>query len=70
VSVPIKVEKKAVKRNLLRRRGYVIIRENLENIKDGFSVVIILKKGAEKLDFEEYRQEIAKVLEKARVFLQ
>lgn len=67
ISIPVKIEKKAVKRNLLRRRGYAIIRENLKNIKNGFSVIIIIKKGAEKLDFEEYKKEINKILKKTNL---
>lgn len=67
VSVPVKVEKKAVKRNLLRRRGYVILKNTLENIKNDFKIIIILKKGAEKLDFEEYKREINKFLKKSKL---
>jgi len=66
-SVPTKIEKKVVKRNFLRRKGYMVIRENWEKIKENFDVVIILKKDAEKLAFEEYKKEILCLLKKAKV---
>ncbi|HLD38591.1 MAG TPA: ribonuclease P protein component [Candidatus Nanoarchaeia archaeon] len=64
VSVPTKVSKKAAGRNKLRRRGYSIIKNNLTNLKGGSSVIVILKKGAEELNFDEYKKEMESLLKK------
>jgi len=67
VSIPIKIVKKAVERNLLRRRLYSIINKNLDKTKEGFNVVIILKKGGEKIDFDTYKKEIELLFKKTKL---
>lgn len=67
-----KVSKSAVTRNLLRRRGYVILLNTIKTkSKDIMNVGIIgaffFKKGAEKLGFPELQEEIAFLLKKAKI---
>lgn len=63
VSVPKKVYKLAVSRNKLKRQIYSIIKKF--PIKTGYSVVIIVKSGIEKLDFNQLCVEIEKIFVKS-----
>jgi ribonuclease P protein component len=60
-----KVAKTAVKRNLLRRRGYNIIGKNLVDIGRGSYCVFSFKKGAENLSFKEIEGQILFLLQKS-----
>lgn len=62
-----KVAKKAVKRNLLRRRGYNVMGKLLANIKSGSYFVFSFKKGAEEAKYIDIEREIRLLLEKARM---
>ena len=64
---PKAVSKKAVNRNLLRRRGYSALKKMEKSIKPGFSCVFFFKKGAEKASFNDIYSEVKNLLEKARV---
>lgn len=66
-SVSSKVAKSAVQRNKLRRQGYSVVSKLLKNIKPSYLGVFVLKNGATKLDFESYREEIEKLLEKSKI---
>lgn len=61
-----KVSKSAVSRNLLRRRGYSIIRSlfGKEKMNAGIIGAFFFKKGAEKIDFAALREEIWFLLKK------
>ena len=61
------VSKKAVERNLIRRRGYSIINTNLKNIKSGINCAFRTKKGVIKLSFKELEGEVVGLLKKAGV---
>lgn len=61
--VPRKVIKKAVKRNLFKRRGRSIIKSS--DIKSGYIGVFFAKKGAETLEFIEMKNETLNLLKKA-----
>lgn len=50
--VSTKVDKRAVTRNLLKRRMRAAIKDLLPNLSPGFSVLIIAKKQALELDFQ------------------
>jgi len=65
VSVPKKVAKLAVNRNILRRQIYSIIATLDGNIVKQGKVVIVVKVGADKLPFEELTGEINKIFVKA-----
>ena len=66
--VPKAISKSAVKRNLIRRRGYSIIKKHLKNIKNGYLYAFFVKKGAEKLKFTEFEDQIVGILKKMRVY--
>ncbi|MFC1749810.1 ribonuclease P protein component [Pseudomonadota bacterium] len=66
VIVSSKVDAKAVKRNLLRRRIYETIRLNKEILSAACDIIIIAKKGATEIKFEELTQEITKSLKKIK----
>jgi len=62
IVVSTKVSKKAVDRNLVKRRVREIIRANLENIKDGFDVVLVMKKESLGLNYSEIEHNIVNSL--------
>ena len=57
--VPKKVEKKAVKRNFLRRQGYLILEKYFKKLPKGISGVFVFKKTINLLETEN---EIKKIL--------
>lgn len=61
------VAKRAVKRNLLRRRGYSAIAKLKKNILPGCVCVFFFKKGAGILSYTTISSEITELLEKARL---
>ncbi len=65
-----KVSKSAVKRNLLRRRGYSALKDALGNEKirtGGVLGAFFFKKGAEKIGFSELHSEISLLLKKSGI---
>jgi ribonuclease P protein component len=62
-----KVTKSAVKRNLLRRRGYSIVGDIIESIKSPIIGIFFFKKGAENISFQELKEEILFLLKKLNV---
>lgn len=60
--ISAKVSKKAVERNLLKRRLREIIKHNLKTIKDGYDVVFLAKKNAIQLTFAQLQNEVLKML--------
>ncbi len=67
--VSTKVSKKAVERNLLRRRLREIIRAELPQLKTGLEVLIIARPQARQLDFQALKQEVEALLTKSRLWL-
>ena len=67
--VSAKVSKKAVERNLLRRRIREIVRKALPSIKSGLDVLVITKPNARTLSFQELEQEVHMLLTKSRLWL-
>jgi len=61
------VSKKAIIRNLLKRRGYSIIRKNLKKLKNSYICIFSFKKGSEKATFKEIEEEITSLLKKAKI---
>lgn len=57
-----KVAARAVKRNLLKRRGYSAVRKILPNLKTNFSAVFFFKPSAGKFDFTQIKKEIEGLL--------
>ncbi|MEK7107933.1 MAG: ribonuclease P protein component [Patescibacteria group bacterium] len=66
-SVSAKICPKAVDRNRLRRRGYAAARNLLPQIKTPTICLFIIKKGAEKLNFQKLQAEIKNILRKAEI---
>lgn len=62
-----KVSKSAIKRILLKRKSYNIIKNNIKYIKPGFLCIFHFKKGVENKSFQEISKEIVISLEKASV---
>ena len=62
-----KVEKKAVLRNLLRRRGYSIVRDYLKKLDIGFYFIFSFKKGVSSLSFVDLKKEIENLFVLAKV---
>ena len=53
--VSLKVSKKATERNLIKRRLREIVRLNLDKIKEGYDIVIIAKKQANKATYQDLK---------------
>ncbi|MFC1775287.1 ribonuclease P protein component [Patescibacteria group bacterium] len=62
-----KVSKSAVKRILLKRRGYNVVENLINGVKPGFLCVFHLKKGAEVLKYKEINDQIVDLLKKAKI---
>lgn len=63
----LKVHKKAVYRNKLRRRVREGLRQNLHQIKPGYDLVFFIKPQAMEADFKGLEAEILSLLGKARL---
>ncbi len=61
------VSKKASDRNLLRRRGYSVIKDNSLKIKDSFECIFFFKKDSMKMSFKDLEKDILFLLKKADV---
>jgi len=67
VAVPKGVEKSAVLRNRLRRRGYHALHKLLRVSKKPFIGILFLKKGAKTLPYEMFEIEISKLLKNSKI---
>ena len=65
---PKTVSKKAVQRNLLRRRGYSIIQKNLKNIKNPLLAFFFFNKDATGATYKELEADIMSLLKKIQAF--
>ena len=65
--VPVKVCKKAVDRNHLRRQIYEIVQPMLPALVPNIQAIIFAKKGAEKATFAELTVSIREIFVKARL---
>jgi len=61
-SVSKKVSKKAVGRNLLRRRGYSVISRHIQDIRPGYFYFFSFKSKPQELSFVELEREIINLL--------
>ncbi len=62
-----KVIKKAVSRNLFKRRFFNIIQEIYEGLPSSWAVVFFLKTGGEKLTFKDLKKELLKIFENIKM---
>jgi ribonuclease P protein component len=67
VVVAKKVDKRAVRRNLIRRRTSEIIRLGQEKIKTGFDLVFIAKPAVLDKSYKEIEDDIIILLDKAKM---
>ena len=58
ITVPLKVEKKAVRRNKIRRQVYEIIRHLLPELKSGWAIAILAKKEILNKTYQQMEEEI------------
>lgn len=65
--VSVKTLKRAVDRNLIKRRFREIIRLNFNDIKEGYDVVFIIRKQALDLKYAELQKEILDALNRAKL---
>jgi ribonuclease P protein component len=62
-----KVIKKATQRNRLKRRLREILREKVEEIKNGTRIVFIALPGLEKKNFKELEEIFEKLIKKSKI---
>ena len=67
ILVGIKVSKKAVERNKIKRRIREAIRARLENVKKGFDVVVITLPEILGKDYSEIERELENNLKRLRI---
>ena len=64
IIVSLKVSKKAVIRNKIKRRIRAILKENLFNIVQGYDFMILTKSGIEGLDYSQIKNKLLKLFQK------
>lgn len=62
-----KIEKRATKRNKIKRRIQATILSEIKNIKPGYDCLILVKKSAIKAKHQELQESVIKTLEKAKL---
>ncbi|WKZ29685.1 MAG: ribonuclease P protein component [Patescibacteria group bacterium] len=67
VVVGVKVHKRAVKRNLLRRRIREILRKHLAEIKPGYDVMVLTQTKALELEYKELEAQVLSCLTKLQL---
>jgi ribonuclease P protein component len=67
VAVGVKISKKAVVRNRLRRRLRAILEKHFVDFRPGFDVIILVKEGATKRTFVELEKTLLSLLDKSGV---
>jgi len=67
VIVGVKVSKKAVVRNKIKRQIRYIIKKNLENIQNGFDVGVMIKKEAVGKTFKEIEDDLVNSFKKIKL---
>ncbi len=65
VTIPKKIEKRATKRNLVKRRIYSVVREYIKRVPENYAGVFFAKSGIREQSLEIIRLEVKQLLEKA-----
>lgn len=68
-SVSKKICKSAVERNKLRKQGYGAMREFLNKIKPGLSLVFVYKKGTQTPKYKEIKEDVKELLRSSFVII-
>ncbi len=66
--ISTKIDKRATKRNLVKRRLREIFRLNLNKFKQGYDILIITKKGIVDLSFNDLEKEVDSLLKKIKFY--
>ncbi len=66
-AVGIKISKKAVVRNKIKRWLREAIRKNLSEVKKGFDIVVGASPGIEDKDFHDIKRAVDKLLKRAKL---
>jgi len=66
--VGLKISKKAVQRNRVRRQLEEVVRLAFDQIKTGFDLVILVEPDIIKKDYQAIEQEMISLLERAKLF--
>jgi len=67
IVVNLKVDKRAVVRNKIRRRIRDIIKENEKNLQKGFDIMVLTRGSIKDLDFQEIKDKMEKLFKKAKI---
>ncbi len=67
IVVNLKVDKRAVVRNKIRRRFRDIIKNHEKDLKQGFDVMILTREQTKNLDFQEIKEKMELLLKKAKI---
>jgi len=68
ISVSLKVEKRAVVRNRIRRQVQAIFRQLLPAVEPGWDILVIALPVAARCDYHQFLQELKQLLADAEVF--
>lgn len=69
IIVSLKVDKKAVVRNKIKRRLRAILRENIDSLVSGLDVMIVTKDQIKKLDYLQLQNIFLKILNKNNLII-
>lgn len=67
VVIPARVSKKATVRNKIKRRIVEVIRLDLNRLKTGFKVMILVRPAAINKNYREIKEEIEKLFKQSRI---
>jgi ribonuclease P protein component len=67
ISIGLKVSKRAVIRNRIKRRIRAAMQQLLPELSSGWQIVIVVKPGATQCDYEQFLQELKQLLVSAEV---
>ncbi|HUT22493.1 MAG TPA: ribonuclease P protein component [Candidatus Bipolaricaulota bacterium] len=67
--ISTKVDKRATKRNLIKRRLREIVRARLPRISGGYDVLIIAQKGIADADFARLERDVDQIFRKLRLIV-
>lgn len=67
ISISLKVSKKAVVRNRIKRQIRAILRHLLPQISPGWNLVVVVRPGASECDYAQFLRELKQLLAEAEV---
>lgn len=67
IVVNLKVDKRAVVRNKIRRQIKEIIRLNNENIKQGFDIMVLTRENIKDLKYKEIEEKLLNLFKKSKL---